>query len=232
VGVLLGKRFAIKDLQRVLEATNSQSTSKAHSSLPDGLKSNLRLDEQIRHLHRMDGSKLLSGILIDSPHINQNDVTLMMTVSVTKSAVGFGQSSAGLPVRGSTRPATTNFTVLAPCGDEWSVPGHELCMYMEGLNVQPHVPPPSLLRSSIVCQLLLGAHSPPADHIVIGGVVRNYQKKKVHRGGAAKTAKPHPPFGSSHSKADQAEHTDVDGLVEKNDMILNALQTFRAISND
>jgi hypothetical protein len=101
---------------------------------------------------------------------------------------------------------------------------------MEGLNAAPHTPPPSLLRSSIVTQLLLGPHAPPTDHIVIGGVVRNYGKR--YKGTPKTSAKPHPPFSSSLRKAAEAENTDVDGLSDKNDMILNALQTFRAVSND
>jgi predicted RNase H-like nuclease len=59
VGVLLGKRFAIKDLQRVLEASQQSATATTNVHLADNAKGGLRLEEQIRHLHKMDGTKVI-----------------------------------------------------------------------------------------------------------------------------------------------------------------------------
>ena len=239
MGVLLGKRFAIRDLQRVLE---QHSIRDAHYTASDAIADNqfstTKVEDQIRHLHRMDGSKLLSGVLIESPHIATNETTLVLTINVTKSAVGFGQSSTGLPVRGSSRAVTSTFTVICPAGDQWQLPGHEICKLLEGISVVPHTPPPSLLHSSPLCQILLGSGSPPSDHIVIGGVVRNYTKPNSNNGSSKiitpiKTGlTPNKSDGSINKHDNKNNRNMKKDAVHNLEMVMNALNTFRAVSNE
>ena len=207
MGILLGKRFAIRDLQRVLEHHAAKDSKQSSDTMADNQYSTVKLEEQIRHLHRLDGTKLLNGILIDSPHIADNEVTQVVTINITKSATGFGQSATGLPVRGASRTVTSTFTVICPAGDDWQYPTHEMCKFLEGLSVYPETPTPSLLHSSPIAQMLLGPGSPPSDHIIIGSIVRNYTSKQKNKSG-------------SSSK---------EGKVGIN-MVMNALNTFRNIA--
>jgi hypothetical protein len=65
-----------------------------------------------------------------------------------------------------------NYFFTCPCGDNWSLPGNELCLLSEGISALPHSPAPSLTQAGVLPQLLLDPSAPPLDYVNVAAVIR------------------------------------------------------------
>lgn len=102
----------------------------------------------------------------DTPWLlsSKQEATLLFTVSTKM------YSSAMPSVH--SHPRDLNFFFTCPCGENWSLPGNELCLLAEGIGTLPHAPAPSLLQAGVLPQLLLDPNAPPLDYVSVAAVIR------------------------------------------------------------
>ena len=102
----------------------------------------------------------------DTPWLlsSKQEATLLFTVSTKM------QNTAMPSVHSST--SDLNYFFTCPCGDNWSLPGNELCLLSEGISALPHAPAPTLLQAGVLPQLLLDPHAAPLDYVNVATVIR------------------------------------------------------------
>jgi len=148
------------------------------------------------------------------------EATILLTVHVSPLAIG--------------KLAPMDFHFLCPYGDLWPTPGLDICLLSESLSSYPHTPPPSVVKSSILSQLLLNPLY-PSDFLLVANISNSVNSE--YSNGCVKSTAPvfssaaslHS-FRASTSLRSRPLLTSISADDEQVDVVKSALQCLRVLS--
>jgi hypothetical protein len=153
-------------------------------------------------------------------HLEATESTMLITIHVSPVAIG--------------KLSPMDFHFLCPYGDLWFTPGLDICLLSESLSSYPRTPPPSILKSSVLTQLLMNPLS-PADFLLTVNISSSKDAETTSVGAKSAT----PKFSSAASlksfritKPRPLLSSALDSVSEEDrvDLVQSALQVLRVLS--
>ena len=172
----------------------------------------------VKQMHEMSQSQV--DDLSPSMHLlDSTEATMLISINVSPLTAG--------------KQSPIHFHFLCPYGDCWASPSQDLCLFAETLACFPHTPPSSVLKESLLTQMLLDPVL-PADFVCVANVSQS-MKDAV----APSASKSYPQFCSAinansfRTLKQPPRLSDSSALSEgeQGELIQKALQVLRVVSH-